>query len=124
LSQYGRASPNVFDVRTAQLASASAVRGALLDTKKRLPSSLHRLNTSLPMCNRCADSERLFRQRITEYSRLFTVLSLLCVGGACAVFFYINRSIIQRLRNLSQSMRASVFGRTAPITISGNDEIF
>ena len=43
--------------------------------------------------------------------------------GACAVFLYINRSIIQRLRNLSQSMRASVFGRTAPITISGNDEI-
>ena len=39
------------------------------------------------------------------------------------MFFYINRSIIQRLRSLSQNMRASVFGRTAPITISGNDEI-
>src|SRR5215475_6877688 len=34
LVQYGRGSPNIFDVRTAQLASASAVRGALLDTKE------------------------------------------------------------------------------------------
>ena len=44
-------------------------------------------------------------------------------SGPCGVFLYINRSIIQRLRNLSQSMRASVFGSTAPISISGNDEI-
>src|SRR5262245_19087384 len=34
LAQYGRGSPNIFDVRTAQLAAASAVRGALLDTKE------------------------------------------------------------------------------------------
>src|SRR5262249_18439562 len=34
LEQYGHGSPNIFDVRTAQLASASAVRGALLDTKE------------------------------------------------------------------------------------------
>ena len=34
LAQYGRGAPNIFDVRTAQLASTSAVRGALLDTKE------------------------------------------------------------------------------------------
>ena len=34
LAQFGRGSPNIFDVRAAQLASTSAVRGALLDTKE------------------------------------------------------------------------------------------
>src|SRR5215831_9504186 len=34
LAQYGRGSPNIFDVRTAQLAATSAVRGALLETKE------------------------------------------------------------------------------------------
>src|SRR5215831_1711033 len=34
LAQYGRGSPNIFDVRTTQLAATSAVRGALLETKE------------------------------------------------------------------------------------------
>jgi signal transduction histidine kinase len=124
LAQYGHGSPNVFDVRTAQLTSTSAVRGALLDTKDasaQFVGSAEHVFADVQKDAR-AQSE-YFRERISEYSRLFTVLSLLCIGGACAVFLYINRSIIQRLRNLSQSMRASVFGRTTPITISGNDEI-
>ena len=124
LSQYGRGSPNLFDVRTAQLMSASAARGALLDTK--IASAQFVASAQHVFADVQADARTqsdYFRQRISDYSRLFTILSLLCVGGACAVFFYINRSIIQRLRNLSHNMRASVFGRTAPITVSGNDEI-
>jgi signal transduction histidine kinase len=124
LSQYGGGSPNVFDVRTAQLTSASAVRCALLDTKN---TSVQFVASAEHVFADVQEDARIqsdyFRQRISEYSRLFAVLSLLCVGGAGAVFFYINRSIIQRLRSLSHYMRASVFGRTAPITISGNDEI-
>jgi phosphoglycerate-specific signal transduction histidine kinase len=124
LSQYGRDSPNVFDVRIAQLTSASAVRGALLDTKSA--SAQFVASAQHVFADVQADAQTqtdYFRQRISDYSRLFTILSLLCVGGACAVFFYVNRSIIQRLRILSQNMRASVFGSTAPITVAGNDEI-
>jgi methyl-accepting chemotaxis protein len=50
-------------------------------------------------------------------------LSLLCVAGACGVFLYINRSIVQRLRKLSESMRGSVDGHTMMISMSGKDEI-
>ena len=124
LAQYGRGSPNVFDVRTTQLTSTSAVRGTLLDTKDASAQFVGSAEHVFADVQKDARAQsNYFRDRISEYSRLFTVLSLLCIGGACAVFFYINRSIIQRLRHLSQSMRASVSGRTAPITISGNDEI-
>ena len=124
LAQYGGGTPNVLDVRKAQLASVSAVRGALLDTKEasaQFVASAEHIFADVQKDAR-AQSD-YFRGLIFKYSQLFTVLSLLCILGACAVFFYINRSIIQRLRNLSQSMRASVFGRTAPLKISGNDEI-
>ena len=124
LAQYGGGTPNVLDVRKAQLASASAVRGALLDTKEasaQFVASAEHIFADVQKDAR-AQSD-YFRGLIFKYSQLFTVLSLLCILGACAVFFYINRSVIQRLRNLSQSMRASVFGRTAPLKISGNDEI-
>jgi two-component system, NtrC family, sensor kinase len=124
LVQYGRGSPNIFDVRTAQLASASAVRGALLDTKEaaaQFVASAERIFTDVQRDVRSKSD--FFGRLISEYSRLFTLLSLLCVVGACAVFLYVNRSIIQRLRKLSEGMRASVDGHAATIAIRGNDEI-
>ena len=48
---------------------------------------------------------------------------LLCLFGAAGVFVYINRSVISRLRKLSENMRRSADGTAAPILISGNDEI-
>jgi signal transduction histidine kinase len=124
LAQYGGGTSNVFDVRKAQLASASAVRGALLDTKEasaQFVASAEHVFADVQKDAR--ERSDYFRGLIFNYSQLFAVLSLFCILGACVVFLYINRSIIQRLRSLSQSMRASVFGGTAPITILGNDEI-
>jgi signal transduction histidine kinase len=124
LAQYGLESPNVFEVRTAQLASASAVQGALLDTKEasaQFVASAERVSADVQKDAR-AQSD-YFGSLIFEYSRLFIILSLLCVAGACGVFLYINRSIIRRLRKLSESMRGSVDGRSVPIALSGHDEI-
>ncbi len=124
LAQYGRDSPNIFDVRTGQLASASAVRGALLDTKEaaaRFVQSADRVFADVQK-DALAQSD-YFSSLIADYSRVFTVLSLLCVLGAVGVFLYINRSVISRLQKLSDNMRQSVDGTAAPILISGNDEI-
>jgi signal transduction histidine kinase len=124
LAQYGRGSPNIFDVRTAQLASTSAVRGALLDTKEaaaRFVESADRVFADVQKDAR-AQSD-YFSSLIADYSRVFTLLSLLCVLGAVGVFLYINRSVISRLQKLSDNMRQSADGTAAPVLISGNDEI-
>jgi two-component system NtrC family sensor kinase len=124
LTQYGSGAPNIFDVRTAQLASASAVRGGLLDTKEaaaQFAASAERIFVDVQKDVRSQSD--FFSNLISQYSRLFTVLSLLCVAGACGVFLYINRSIVQRLRKLSESMRGSVDGHATMISMSGNDEI-
>src|SRR5262245_5269663 len=124
LAQYGRGSPNIFDVRTAQLAAASAVRGALLDTKEaatRFVESADRVVGDVQKDAR-AQSD-YFSSVIVDYARVFAVLSLLCVIGAACVFIYINRSVISRLRKLSDNMRRSADGAATPILISGNDEI-
>jgi len=124
LAQYGRGSPNIFEVRSAQLAATSAVRGALLDTKEaaaRFVESADRVFADVQKDAR-AQSD-YFRSLIADYSRIFTILSLLCVAGAAGVFLYINRSVILRLKKLSDSIRRSADGTAAPILISGNDEI-
>ena len=123
-AQYGSGWENIFDVRTAQLASASAVRGSLLDTKEataQFVASADRIFVDVQQDVRSQSD--FFGNLISQYSRLFTILSLLCVVGACGVFLYINRSIVQRLRKLSESMRGSVDGHTATISMAGNDEI-
>ncbi|MGB8755338.1 MAG: GAF domain-containing protein, partial [Pseudolabrys sp.] len=124
LTQYGSGSPNIFDVRTAQLGSASAVRGGLLDTKEaaaQFVASAERIFVDVQKDVRSQSD--FFSSLISHYSRLFAILSLLCVAGACGVFLYINRSIVQRLRKLSDSMRGSVDGHATTISMSGNDEI-
>jgi signal transduction histidine kinase len=124
LEQYGRGSPNIFDVRTAQLASASAVRGALLDTEEeaaQFAASAERIFTDIQRDVRSQGD--FFGRLISEYSRLFTILSLLCIAGAGGAFLYVNRSVIRRLQKLSEGMRASVDGRSEAISIPGNDEI-
>jgi signal transduction histidine kinase len=124
LAQYGSGSPNIFDVRTAQLASASGVRGSLLDTKEAAAQFVASADRIFVDIQRDVRSQsEFFGKLISQYSRLFTILSLLCVVGACGVFLYINRSIVQRLHKLSESMRGSVDGHTATISMSGNDEI-
>ena len=124
IAQYGSGTPNIFDVRKAQLTSASAVRGALFDTKDssaQFVASSERIFADVQKDARAQSG--FFKGIIYDYSRLFALLSLLCVVGAGGVFFYVNRSVIQRLRKLSDGMRSSVDGHAASMPISGNDEI-
>jgi len=124
LAQYGLESSNIFDVRTAQLASTSAVHGALLETNKSSAQFVTSAESIFMDIQRDVRAQSdFFGSLISKYSRLFTIFSLLCVAGACGLFLYINRSIVQRLRKLSESMRGSVDGRTAAIPIAGSDEI-
>ena len=124
LAQFGRGSPNIFDVRAAQLASTSAVRGALLDTKEASSRFVESADRVFADVQKDARSQSdYFSGMIVNYSRVFTILSLLCLVSAGAVFLYLNRSVISRLQKLSENMRRSADGTAAPILISGNDEI-
>ena len=124
LAQFGRGSPNIFDVRAAQLASTSAVRGALLDTKEASSRFVESADRVFADVQKDARSQSdYFSGMIANYSRVFTILSLLCLVSAGAVFLYLNRSVISRLQKLSENMRRSADGTAAPILISGNDEI-
>src|SRR6478736_1068168 len=92
--------------------------------RKQRPASLNRLTAWSGMYKKDARAQSdYFSSVIVDYSRVFAVLSLLCVLGAAGVFIYINRSVISRLRKLSENMRRSANGTAAPILISGNDEI-
>ena len=88
IAQYGSGTPNIFDVRKTQLTSASAVRGALFETKDasaRFVASSERIFADVQKDARAQSS--FFKGLIYDYSRLFALLSLLCVVGRGWRFF-------------------------------------
>jgi PAS domain S-box-containing protein len=124
MMQYSHRSANIFNTRAAQLAAGSAVRGALLENKQLSAQFVASAASAFKSIQDDTHAQSdFFSGLIAGYSRLFTIITLLCLAGSSFVFFYVNRSIILRLHNLTDSMHAHVAGRPVAIRTSGSDEI-
>jgi adenylate cyclase len=124
LDRYGYGSPNIFDSRSAQLASASALIGELLETQHVAARFVSSAEGVLEEVKRSTNERaRFFADLISRYSTIFAAISALALAGSAVVFLYVVRSVVMRLRILSETMRARVDGRDVPIVASGTDEI-
>ena len=124
LDRYGYGTSNVFDARSAQLASASALIGEVLETRQVAAGFVSSAETVLDDVKKATNEQaKFFAGLIARYSNLFAAVSILALAGAAGVFLYVVRSVVMRLRSLSESMRARIDGRDAPISASGTDEI-
>ena len=124
LLKYAGGSPNVFEARAAQLAAESGLRGTLLENKQlsaQFVASAGSVFKTIQSDTQAQSS--FFSGLISQYSHLFGAITLISIAGAAGAFFYINRSIIRRIQNLSDSMHAHVAGKHAAIAVLGNDEI-
>ena len=124
LDRYGYGTPNMFDARSVQLAAASALIGEVLETRQVAAGFVSSADAVLEDVKKSANQQAdFFAGLVARYSNIFAVISALALAGAAGVFLYVVRSVVMRLRNLSESMRARVDGRDAPISASGSDEI-
>ena len=124
LEQYGSGRQSVFDERVRLLNSTSAVRGALLEGQRL---SARFVASAKDVFNEVRQTtgvqSEFFSSQISRYTNVFVIIAGLCLLGAGAIFFYVNKSIIVRLRELSESMRARTEGRNVPIPTKGSDEL-
>ena len=124
LDRYGYGTPNVFEARSKQLTAASALIGEVLETRQVAARFVSSADAVLDAVKKSTnDQAEFFAGLIRRYSNIFAIVSGLALVAAAAVFLYIVRSVVLRLRTLSESMRARVDGRDAPISTSGTDEI-
>ena len=124
LKVFGARASNVFDTRTAQLNATAGVRRALIDNRQ---VSAAFVGTSQELVKQI---EKTVTARSQYYSDLnarnfaiFSMLMLLCLCGGTATVLYIDRSVIRRIRVLSESMRGRVLGEETALPTSGSDEI-
>ena len=124
LDRYGYATPNVFDARSAQLTTASALIGEVLETHQVAAGFVSSADAVLEDVKKSTnDQAEFFAGLISRFSTMFAAVSALALAGAAGVFLYVVRSVVMRLRVLSEGMRARVDGREVPISASGSDEI-
>jgi signal transduction histidine kinase/DNA-binding response OmpR family regulator len=123
LEQYGSGKQNVFDGRARLLTSTSAVRGALLEGQQDSARFVASAEDVFSEVRRTTSVQsEFFSSQISRYTNLFVVIAGLCLLGVGAIFLYVYKSIIVRLRELSESMRARSEGRNVPIPTKGSDE--
>ena len=124
LDRYGYATLNIFDARSAQLAAASALLGELLETHQVAAGFVASADEVLEdVKNSTHEQSEFFASLVSKYSAVFALISTLALAGSAGVFLYVVRSVVIRLRRLSDGMRARIDGQDAPISASGNDEI-
>jgi two-component system, sensor histidine kinase and response regulator len=124
LEQYGSGKQNIFDERARQLTSTFAVRGALLEGQQLSARFVASAEDVFSEVRRTTGVQsEFFSGQISRYTQVFVAIAGLCLLGAGAIFFYVNKSIIVRLRELSESMRARSEGRNVSIPTKGSDEL-
>jgi len=124
LEEFGAGAANVFDARTAQLNAAAGVRRALIDNRQ---VAARFVDTSQQLVNQIQKGVTSRSQYYTDLNArnfaIFLGLTVLCLCGGTGTVVYINRSVIRRLRLLSESMHKRVVGEATTVPTSGSDEI-
>jgi two-component system, sensor histidine kinase and response regulator len=119
---FGRST--VFAARANELALQRAIKGATAHNQTvsdRLVATVsdYFLMVERDIARRSAEFERV----IGDGERAVIAMALLSILGAAAIFVYIHRNVVRRLRALQAAMMAYESGATVVMPVHGDDEI-
>ncbi|NYZ13407.1 response regulator [Azospirillum sp. RWY-5-1] len=124
LASLGFGERNLFSSRAAEIATQRSIRGAVTrnqNVSDRLVATVsdYFLAIEQDITRRSLE----FEAAILTGERAIIALALLTILGASAIFVYIDRQVVRRLRVLQAAMVAHESGQTVAIPTRGRDEI-
>jgi two-component system, sensor histidine kinase and response regulator len=122
--QFGLGRAGLIEARRAQIEAESSIQTALrliADTSAAFVGSVSAISSATE--REIIDRSASFKKALGRFALLSIAASLLCLGAVGAVFVYVRRAVITRLKGLQQYMLAQVEGRPAAIPTKGADEI-
>ncbi|WP_431854636.1 response regulator [Azospirillum sp.] len=124
LTSLGLGERNLFAGRLTEITLQRAVKGAVTrnqNVSDRLVASVsdYFLGIEQDIAARSAEFERVIR----EGERAIVGMALVSILGALAIFLYIHRNVVRRLRLLQAAMTAHEAGQPVAIPTRGADEI-
>jgi len=122
--QFGSGDQGIFQARQAQIEAGTAIQTSLRLIDQNIDKFLASVSTILGATQQeISDRSANLNQTISHFNLLIIVTSLLCVLAGAAIFAYVRRAVITRLKRVQEYMRAQVEGRPAEMSIRGADEI-
>jgi PAS domain S-box-containing protein len=124
VAQFGLGTPNIFDARHAQIDAAAATQTSLRLIQQRIDRLMAAVSAIVRAMQEKVDARSAYIGQMISYFNLLNAATLLLsiVAGA-AVFLYVRRVVITRLRNVQDYMHDQVEGRPGAIATDGADEI-
>src|SRR5215471_7099806 len=124
IAQFGSGAQGIFQARQAQIEAGTAVQTSLRLIDQNIDKFLASVSTILGATQQDISGRSAnLNQTISHFNLLIIVTSLLCVLAGAAIFAYVRRAVITRLKRVQEYMRAQVEGRPAEMSIKGADEI-
>jgi PAS domain S-box-containing protein len=122
--QFGLGDQSIFQARQAQIEAGTAIQTSLRLVDQEIDKFLASVSVILGATQReIGDHSANLNQTVSRFNLLIIVTSTLCVLAGAAIFVYVRRAVITRLKRVQEYMRAQVEGRPVEMSIKGADEI-
>src|SRR6516164_7182440 len=122
--QFGSGDQAIFQARQAQIEAGTAVQTSLRLIDQNIDKFLASVSTILRATHQeISGRSANLNQTISRFNLLIIVISLLCVLAGAAIFAYVRRAVIMRLKRVQVYMRAQVEGCPTEMSTTGADEI-
>jgi len=122
--QFGSGAQGIFQARQAQIEAGTAVQTSLRLIDQNIDKFLASVSTILGATQQDISGRSAnLNQTISHFNLLIIVTSLLCVLAGAAIFAYVRRAVIMRLKRVQEYMRAQVEGHPTEMSTTGADEI-
>ena len=115
---------DITESRRSQIETESAIQTALRLIQQTSAAFVASVSAIANATQRDIGSRSAyFSETVSHFTLLSIATSFLCLAAGTAIFVYVQRAVIARLKVLQQYMRGQVEGRPAAIPIAGEDEI-
>jgi signal transduction histidine kinase/FixJ family two-component response regulator len=125
IAQFGLGAASLPEARRVQIETEAAVRTALRliqQTSAAFVASVSAISSATQ--RDIGGRSAYFNETVWYFTLLNIAMLVLCLAAGTAIFMYVRRAVITRLKVLQQYMQAQVEGRPAAISTAGEDEIF
>jgi signal transduction histidine kinase/FixJ family two-component response regulator/HPt (histidine-containing phosphotransfer) domain-containing protein len=124
IAQFGLGAASLPDARRVQIENEAAIRTALRLIEQTSGAFVASVSAIASATQRGISlRSKYFNEMVAYFTLLSIATSLLCLAAGVAIFAYVRRAVITRLKVLQHYMRAQVEGRPAAISTAGVDEI-
>src|SRR5215831_13827155 len=124
IAKFGLGSASLPEARRVQIETETAIQTALRLIQQSSASFVATVSgISSTTQQDIGTQSAYFSDTVSYFTALSIAASVVCLAAVVAIFTYVRRAVITRLRDLQQYMRAKVEGRPARISATGEDEI-